>query len=176
MFIRKYLIVNLILTLGFSSSLQDVFDNAESLHGFDKYLILEEGETYTGGIGIYEGRIFIEGNGAIIDFEYGGGIWVYADQYNPAHLEIEYANIIDGAYYGVSYAGTATGRIENCNLINNDFGLKFFDTVQVEVKNCNLIGCNTYGLGIYGTTATVDINYCNFWDNAEGDTQENCPN
>ena len=134
MFIRKFLIVNLILILGFSSSLQEVFDNAESLHGFDKYLILEEGETYTGGIGIYEGRIFIEGNGAIIDFEYGGGIWVYADQYNPAHLEIEYANIIDGAYYGVSYAGTATGKIENCNLINNDFGLKFFDTVQVEEK------------------------------------------
>ena len=90
-------------------------------------------------------------------------------------MDVEYLNILNGAYYGISYSGTSTGRIENCNFIDNDFGLKFFDTSSVEVKNSNFVGCSTYGLGLYSMEPNIEVSYCNFWENADGDLQENCP-
>ena len=41
---------------------------------------------YTGEVGIYEGDIFIEGNGAIVDLNEGLGIWVYAEEEYPMRL------------------------------------------------------------------------------------------
>ena len=138
-------------------------------------LTINDDDIYTGSLGIYEGRVFIEGNGAVLDLINGGGIWIYATEDYPAHLDVEYLNILNGAYYGISYSGTSTGRIENCNFIDNDFGLKFFDTSSVEVKNSNFVGCGTYGLGLYSMEPNIDVSYCNFWENADGDLQENCP-
>ncbi len=175
MFTYKLIAFILIIQVGFSISLQTVYDDAQPFEDYNKHLILEENQIYTGGLGIYEGRVFIQGNGAIIDLLNGGGIWVFGDTDYPAHLDIEYSTVINGAYYGISYAGTSTGKIENCNFVNNDFGLKFFDTCIVEVKNSNFVGCGTYGLGLYSMTPIVDVNYCNFWENADGDLQENCP-
>ena len=170
------LMIQLVITqLLFSTPIQEVFDNAQALNEYDKYLILDNSEVYTGSLGIYEGTIFIEGNGAILDLIGGGGIWIYSTNEYPAHLDIEYLNIINGEYYGVSYSGSSTGKIENCNFINNDFGLKFFDTSTVEVKNSNFIGCSTYGIGLYSMEPNIDISYCNFWNNSYGDLQENCP-
>ena len=155
--------------------MQEAYDNATSLNGYDKYLILNPDSTYYGGLGLYEGNVMIDGQGAMIDLESGGGIWIYADQYYPCNLDIRYSTIINGAYYGLSFGGTSTGTIENCNLINNDMGIKLYDNSNVEITNTNFINNLTYGIGIYTEEPICNISYSNSWNNGEYDYMENCP-
>ena len=170
----NYKIIFLYISALYSISLQEMYDNAESGFGYDKYIELDGNEIYTGGIGIYQGNIYIEGNGAIIDLENQNGIWIYSDESSTASLDIEYLSIINGAYHGVSYSGNATGNIINCNFINNDYGIKVFDTCTLNITNCNFINNTTLGFGMIGELTNIDLSYSNFWDN--GDTiLENCP-
>ena len=158
-------------------TLQSIFDEAGPGNGYDKYVILEQDMIYTGDVGIYEGNIFIEGNGAIVDLNEGLGIWVYAEEGYPASLDIEYVTIINGGYNGLTFNGTSTGNISNCNFIHNLFGIQIMDDVHISVKNCNFIGNNQYGISVRGTTANLDeINYSNFWENGLGcgGYNENC--
>ena len=97
-------------------SLQEMYDNAISELGYDKYIQLESNQIYTGSIGIYEGRVLIDGNGAIIDLQNENGIWVYSDDYSTASLDIRYCSIINGAYHALSYSGNAMGNIYSINL------------------------------------------------------------
>lgn len=155
-------------------TLFNAYQNAESLNGYDKYLILSSDNIYTGGLGIFDGSVFIEGNGAVIDLQSGGGIWVYGDTLSPVTFNIEKCTVINGAYYGINFAGYSTGAVLNCNLINCGMGFQAFDYSVVEVKNCNLVDNEIYGLAIYSTNPQIDISYCNAWNNGE-DYMENCP-
>jgi len=157
------------------TTLQSIFDLSGSGNGYDKYVTLSSDEIYTGGLGIFEGNVLIDGHGAIIDLQGGSGIWVYADEYYPANLDIQFCTIINGAYYGVSYGGTSTGALTNCNFVQNDFGIKLYDFSEVEIKNCNLIENTVYGVGIYSEFPVCEINYTNAWGNGEAAWMENCP-
>ena len=86
-----------------SQTLENAYQEAGSNLGYDKYVILEENSIYTGGLGIYEGDVYINCNGSTIDLEGGNGIWVYADEQYPSSLEIKHCTIINGLYYGLSY-------------------------------------------------------------------------
>ena len=169
-----YKLIFLYISLLYSISLQDMYDNAGSGLGYDKYIELDENQIYTGGIGIYEGTTYIKGNGAIIDLENQNGIWIYSDDNSNASLDIEYLSIINGAYHGISYSGNSTGNIINCNFINNDYGLKVFDTCTSNITNCNFINNTTLGFGMIGELTNIDLSYSNFWDNGD-DILENCP-
>ena len=158
-------------------TLQSVFDDAGPGNGYDKYVILEQDIIYMGEVGIYEGEVFIEGNGAIVNLNEGLGIWVYAEETYPASLDIEYVTIINGGYNGLTFNGSATGNISNCNFIQNGFGIQIMDQVNISIKNCNFIDNSQYGIAIRGTTATIDeINFSNFWENGlgSGGYNENC--
>ena len=175
--IKKYLnIIYIIILISYTQaiSLQEMYDNAESNFGYDKYIELNQNEIYTGGIGIYEGSIFIKGNGAIIDLENQNGIWVYSTENSTASLDIEYLSIINGAYHGISYSGNAEGNIINCNFINNDYGMKVFDTCTLNITNCNFIDNTTLGFGMIGEVTNIDLSYSNFWNNGDN-ILENCP-
>ena len=177
----KFLLVNLILMLHTSISLgvtlQSAFDAAGPENGYDKYVVLEENTIYTGEVGVYEGNVFIEGNGAIVDLNSGLGVWVYAEEDFPANLDIEYVTIINGGYNGLTFNGTSTGNISNCNFIQNMFGIQIMDDVNISIKNCNFIDNNEYGIAVRGTTAALnEINHSNFWENGLGcgGYNENC--
>ena len=157
------------------TTLQSIFDLSGAGNGYDKYVTLSSDEIYTGGLGIFDGNVLIDGHGAIIDLQGGSGIWVYADEYYPANLDIKFCTIINGAYYGVSYGGTSTGALTNCNFVHNDFGIKLYDFSEVEIKNCNLIENTVYGVGIYSEFPVCEINYTNAWGNGEAAWMENCP-
>ena len=58
----------------FNSSLQEAYDNASSNENYDKYVMLEPNSTYTGGLGIYEGDVYINCQGSTINLEGGNGI------------------------------------------------------------------------------------------------------
>ena len=90
----KLLFISLITVLHISLAegitLQSVFDSSGPGNGYDIYVVLERGMIYTGGVGIYEGNVLIEGNGAVVDLEGGSGIWVYGDEIIPVNLDIQY--------------------------------------------------------------------------------------
>ena len=164
-----------ILSVVYPITLQQAYNEAPPLYGFDKYLILNPDSVYYGGLGLYEGDIFIDGRGAIIDLESGNGVWIYADEYYPCSLEIQYCTIMNGEYYGLSFGGTAMGSVENCNFINNDMGIKLYDESNVNINNSNFINNTTYGIGIYTEIPICNISYSNAWNNGEYDYMENCP-
>ena len=172
--IKFFLSFLFILNLIFSTSLQDMYNNSESLNGYDRYIILNENEIYTGGIGVFEESAYIEGNGAIINLELGLGFWVYSDSLSNIRLDISRCTIINGSEYALSYSGYSQGNIINCNLINSGNGIKLFEFSNLIMKNCNLINNNNYGVGIYSTTPTLFITYSNAWENGN-DYMENCP-
>jgi len=157
-------------------TLQSVFDASVPGNGYDKYVVLEQDMIYTGEVGVYEGDVFIEGNGAIVDLNEGLGIWVYAEEAYPANLDIEFVTIINGGYNGLTFNGTATGNISNCNFIQNEFGIQIMDDVNISVNNCNFIDNGQYGIAVRGTVASLEISYSNCWENNLecGGYNENC--
>ena len=156
-------------------TLQSVFDAAESKNEYDKYVVLEKDVTYIGGVGVYEGNVFIEGNGAIVDLQNGTGIWVYGDEIVPANVDMEYLTVFNAEWYGVFYGGMATGSITNCNFINNGYGVQLYDYAEIQIKNSNFVNNTIYGVALVNTTPLCNINYCNAWGNGEAPWAENCP-
>ena len=172
---NKLILYITIISLAFPITLQEAYDNAQPENGYDKYVVLEPNQIYQGGIGIFDGSIYIDCQGSIIDLMDGGGIWLYADEYYNASLDIEYCTIYNGEIFGIDYAGISTGIISNCNFIKNDIGLTLHDNAHVILKNSNFIDNDTYGLGIITEIPILEVSYSNFWDNLEGDCMENCP-
>ena len=174
----KIILASILLCISstYATSLRDMFDAAGPANGYDKYVVLEPGVIYTGEIGVYEGAVFIKGNGAIVDLQGGVGLWVYADESYPASLEIEYLTISNGAYNGLTYNGTSSGNVINCNFINNDFGIQIQDNVSLTIRNSNFINSSSYGIAMRGMTTSFDISYSNFWGNVSGcgGFNENC--
>ena len=156
-------------------TLQSVFDVAESKNEYDKYVVLEKDVTYIGGVGVYEGNVFIEGNGAIVDLQNGTGIWVYGDEIVPANVDMEYLTVMNAEWYGVFFGGLATGSITNCNFINNGYGVQLYDYAEIQIKNSNFVNNTIYGVALVNTTPLCNINYCNAWGNGEAPWAENCP-
>ena len=170
------LISGLCLSISFGVTLQSVYDEAGPAEGYDKYVILEQNMIYTGEVGVYEGNVFIEGNGAIVDLNEGLGIWIYAEEGYPANLDIEYITIINGGYNGLTFNGTSTGNVSNCNFIENAYGIQIMDDVNISVNNCNFVDNSQYGIAIRGTVASFEISYSNCWENVLGcgGYNENC--
>ena len=175
----KLLFISLITVLHISLAdgitLQSVFDSAEPGNGYDKHVVLARSEIYTGGLGIYEGDVLIDGNGAVVDLEGGTGIWVYGDEIIPANLDIQYITLLNGEWYGVFYGGLATGNITNCNFINNGYGVQLYDFAEIQIKNSNFVENLYYGVALVTTTPLCNVNYCNAWGNGEAPWGENCP-
>ncbi|MBI45158.1 MAG: hypothetical protein CMG66_03215 [Candidatus Marinimicrobia bacterium] len=172
---NKIIKILIFLSISYTMTLQEAFNNAVSYENYDKYLLLDPNTIYTGGLGIYEGDIYINCQGATIDLQEGNGIWIYGDVEYPSSLHIEYCTITNGSYYGLSFGGLAVGNIINCNLINTNFGLKLFDVSEVFVTNSIFANNLTYGIGVYGDDTTLETSYSLLWDNLEADCMENCP-
>ena len=173
-FILTFISVVYISVAG-GTTLQSIFDSSGPGNGYDKYVILEQDMIYTGGVGIFEGNVQIEGNGAIVDLEGGTGIWVYGDEIIPANLDIQYITLLNGEWYGVFYGGLATGNITNCNFINNGYGVQLYDFSEIQIKNSNFVENLYYGVALVSTTPLCNVNYCNAWGNGEAPWGENCP-
>ena len=171
---KCFLSIILLISTLFCVSLQDIFDDASGNDVYDKYIILDPDVIYTGGLGIYEGNVYINCQGSVIDLEEGNGIWIYADEQYPSSLDIEYCTITNGLYYGLSFGGMSEGNIINCNFINTNFGLKLFDDSEVFVTNSIFASNNSMGIGVYTSIPILDADYLLFWNNAD-DCLENCP-
>lgn len=169
------IIIMLLISISLHAlSLQEVYDNADSFGEYDKYLILSNDTIYTGGLGLYEGKTFIDCNGSIINLQDGNGIWVYGDENNTTNLDIQECIITNSLYFGLSYSGESNGNIINCNLVNTNFGLKLFDNANISVNNSIFSSNNSMGIAIYTENPILNISYSLFWNN-EDNHLENCP-
>lgn len=175
MTIKIILNLSLILTMVTGESLWDVYFAAGPGEGYEKHLILNPDVLYIGGIGVYEGSVLIEGNGAVIDLQDGLGIWVTAEENDDVRLDLQYVTIMNGYDYGVYYSGSAVGLIRNCNFINDNMAVKLLDQSDVTIKNTNFINNEQYGVAIISEIPTCNISYCNGWNNGEETYMENCP-
>ncbi len=172
--LRTFEFLFLSFTIAFGVTLQEVFDSSGPDQGYDRYVILDENSVYEGGIGIYEGSVYIDGQGSVVELNGGNGIWVFADAQTPATLDIDHVTIRNGGFYALNFSGTAQGSVTNCNIINSNMGVQLLDTVSVTIRNCNLIENETYGLAVFGVWPVVTVSYCNAWNNGD-DYMENCP-
>jgi len=155
-------------------SLFSVYNEAGPAEGYDKYLVLDPDIVYTGGLGVFEDDVYIAGNGAAIDLQEGNGIWVYGDEDVTGSLDITHCSVVNGGAYALNFAGIANGSVINCNLVSNLDGLQVMDSATVVLKNTNLVNNEHYGIAVYSLEPTVEISYCNAWDNGEN-YMENCP-
>ena len=172
--IKLIIIIFSLLGTLFSTSLQEAYNQADGYDNYDKYVILNPETIYTGGLGIYEGNVFIDCNGATIDLQSGQGIWVYADEQYPSSLDIQECSITNGLYYGLSYGGISNGNVINCNFHSTNFGIKLFDETNVFITNSIFIDQQSMGIGVYTEDPTINGDYIVFWNN-EDNCMENCP-
>ena len=95
-----------LFSLIMGATLEEAYQESGANEGYNKYVVLDANSIYTGGLGIYEGEVYINCNGSIIDLEGGNGIWVYADEQYPSSLDIEFCTIINGDYYETDVVGS----------------------------------------------------------------------
>lgn len=174
-YFTKILIYISFLSIIHTITLQEAYNESNAFLEYDKYIILNSEEIYTGGLGIYEGNIYINCNGSVIDLQGGTGIWIYAEEQIPSMLTMEHCTITNGEYYGLSFGGMSEGLITNCNFINTNFGLQLSEESIVNITNSIFAYQNTYGIAVTTEEPILNASYCLFWENQEADCMENCP-
>lgn len=138
---KAFFILILLLSMSLDSiSLKEVYESAPSFAGYDKYLELETGQVYTGGLlignifnpitalleGDEEADVKIVGNGAILDLQ-GEQICI---SYCSNILEIDNCIIINGniRFRGINLTDELiepTGYIGYCTFYNaHDYGVR----------------------------------------------------
>ena len=136
---------------GLSLTLKEAFESAPSANGYDRYMVLENGQTYTGGMLI--GRVFspvtnsflleeegldvcIVGNGAVLDLQGEQLCLSYCDN----RLDISDCVIIEGT---VRFRG------------DNDPGLSIRPVGSV--KNVTFYRAHDYGVRLQGAGTGITI-------------------
>jgi hypothetical protein len=141
--------------------LQDVYDQAGPGQGYDKLLILDPGQVYTGYLIAMDGvRCGIRGNGALITLDAGGTI----SAYTGVTLDVD-GCIITGGDVGLGYADCPDSRVTNCTLTGNTMGLAVSNSI-VSITNCIIVDNRQYGV-CWMTGPRPTQTYNNAWSNGE---------
>jgi len=149
--------------------LQDVYDAAGPGDGYDRLMVLDPAEVYTGYL-VIQGNTSccLRGNGALIVLDEGAQVWAGAG----SRMDVE-GCIITGGSYGISYDYAATSVVSNCTLVGNGVGLRVW-IADVTVTNCIISGNDEYGIACReGYEPTVLYN--DVWGNGELDYAAFCP-
>lgn len=155
--------------LGFSTVLQDIYENAVSGQGYDKLLILHSDSIYTGGLLIAHPKVGIKGQGAIIDLT-GGTIAINGN----AEIDLDGCIIINGNS-GLHAIESVTARITQCTFYGNQIGIHFMAASGViEVVNTIIMRSTQYGFACEESTIRT-LHYIATYDNLQGDYMEWCP-
>jgi hypothetical protein len=155
--------------------LQVAYDKAGSGEGYDKLLVLNAKETYTGGCGVMIGKkSCIRGNGALIDLD---GNSVQAGGFGT-QLDISGCCLVNAGYYGaVNIAGGAGGTVDGNTICksNGIAGIRVWEYSTATLKNNVIWGNATYGVAKHQNTGTTNILYNDVDNNKGGNYSYYCP-
>jgi parallel beta-helix repeat protein len=161
--------VALVATSAWAKNLQDVYDQAGPGEGYDKLVVLDPFESYTGRCDLLEGkRSCIRGNGALIDLKFGQ---VVASG-SGTELYLTGCCLIEGNA-AVSVQSGAEGTIDGNTICKNVMGIKAWQSKSCTVKN-NIIYGNDYGIARDEYTST-SVSYNDADNNAKGNYVYWCP-
>ena len=99
-------------------TLQQMYDDASSGGGYEKYIILNGSNVYTGGFDQNVQSVFLEGNGAIIDMQEGSIAVNGSGKILNIHQCVFINTSIDSSTF-INYSNGASGKIVN----NTFYGL-----------------------------------------------------
>jgi len=141
--------------------LQDVYAQAGPGQGYDKLLVLDPGQVYTGYLIIMDGiRCGIRGNGALIRLDPGATI----SAYTGVTLDVD-GCVITGGEVALGYADCPASQVTNCTLAGNTIGLALANSL-VTVANCIIADNQQYGV-CWMTGPRPTQWYNNAWGNGE---------
>lgn len=178
----RYLVVLLALALivpaAVAKTLQSAYDEAGPAEGYDKFLVLDPEVTYTGGLGVLQGKkSCIRGNGALCDLD-GGQIFVSQPK---TQFDITGCCLIDGGGLGAVYvADNANANIDGNTICKSGIGIYVWENSAATVKN-NIIFKNNksggymYGIAKHEYTGTLNILYNDVDSHYGGNYMYFCP-
>jgi hypothetical protein len=141
--------------------LQDVYEQAGPGQGYDKLMVLDPGQVYTGYLIVTDGvRCAIQGNGALIRLDAGATI----SAYTGVTLDVD-GCVITGGEVGLGYADCPASRVTNCTLAGNAMGLALSNS-QVTVTNCIITDNDLYGICWMTGPRPTNL-YNNVWGNGQ---------
>ena len=121
--------------------LQDAYNEAGPGEGYDRLVVLDPAEVYTGYLVVLGNTsCCLRGNGALIVLDEGAQIWAGAS----TRLDVQ-GCIITGGSYGISYDYAISSVVSNCTLVGNEVGLRSWIS-DVTVTNCIITGNDQYGI------------------------------
>ncbi len=150
-------------------TLESAYSGASSQNGYDKYVVLSAGATYTGGLTIPAGdTACIKGSGATLDLQ-GGMIHVGG---NTTFLAIDHCVLVNGGnpLYGPGQAAlnfvASRGAVVNNTIHDNTVGVRVYlaSPGAVVVKN-NILSQNTYAGVICELGSEANVTYNDGWNN-----------
>jgi len=150
-------------------TLQSVYLSAPSQAGYDRYLELESGMTYTGGIDVSSGMtVCIKGNGATIDLQ---GSMIQVVDYT-ARLDIDHCVLVHGGNpdYGPGQAAlnfvASSGNVINNTIYGNTVGIRVYLSPlnAVRIKN-NIIVKNLLAGVLCALASEPEVTYNDCWGN-----------
>ena len=154
-----------------AAHLQDIYDQAGPGEGYDKLLVLDPGEIYTGYLLTTPGNsCVIHGNGALISLDPGGYIWAYTD----ATLDID-GCVIKGGSNALTYEYCAASTVQNCTIVGNSIGIRvWYPRGEITIKNCIIVNNSQYGIACVEYYEPT-ILYNDVWGNSVFNYAAYCP-
>jgi len=149
--------------------LQDAYDQAGSGEGYDKLVILDPSQVYTGYMVVtMQASCCLRGNGALIVLDPGAQIWAGS----TSKLDVEEC-VITGGSYGLSYDYTARSVVRNCTIVGNNIGIRTWIS-EVIISNCIIANNGEYGIACReGSEPTILYN--DVWNNGSLNYAAFCP-
>ena len=152
-----------------AGTLENAYQNASPGLGYDKLIILNPAEIYTGGLTIIDEKIGIKGNGSIIDLQ-GDQIQVTGNSV----IEVDGCIIINGSY-GLNMEGSINALVTHSTFYGNGMGIYYMCTAGlIEVYNTILANNTQYGFGCYEESQRI-LHFMDVYQNSGGNYMEYCP-
>jgi hypothetical protein len=153
-------------------SFQAAYDAAPPGEGYDKLLVLEPNEKYTGGCGLLPGKkSCIRGNGAVCDLK-GGPITAWGA---GTELYITGCCLINGGDAAITVQDTSRATIDGNTICKGYAGVRSWNTATAVIKNNIIYGQSYYGIARLEKVAHTVISYNDVDENAHGNYMEYCP-
>lgn len=169
----RYLAVTLAVALlvpaVWAKTFQQAYDEAGPGEGYDKLVILDGNETYTGRCDVLEGKkSCIRGNGALIDLQFGQVVASGAG----TELLITGCCLVEGNA-AISIQDGAKGVVDGNTICKSGKGIQAWQSLACTVKN-NIIYGNDYGVAREENTS-VSVSYDDVDNNPKGNYVYWCP-